>query len=191
MRRALPATVLTGAVLGAAGCGAQPQPTPDTATPLPPGGTVRVRLPDAGVSFAAPRAWQRPAAEPPQIAQFASGTAAVTLWRYPRAEPLPRTAKGLRQARSDLEAAVKARNGGFSTTSARILRIDGRPAVELRGTANVAGRPRTIRSLHVYAFGAEVVVDALAEPSQARRTDREVVAPLVRSLRLRAPQGSR
>jgi hypothetical protein len=189
MRRALPATVLTGVALAASACGAERAPAPDTATPQPPGGTVRVRLPADGVSFAAPRAWTRPPGAAPQIAELASGRATVTLWRYARTQPLPRTAAGLRQARRDLEAAAMARNPGLAITTSRITRVDGRPAVELRGTATLDGHERAIRSVHVYAFGAELVVDALAERPQAARVNREVVAPLVRSLRLRPPRG--
>ena len=57
----------------------------------------------------------------------------------------------------------------------------------MRGTATIAGQQRRVRSVHVYAFGAELVVDAVVEPAQAARVGREVVAPLVRSLRLRDP----
>ena len=59
--------------------------------------------------------------------------------------------------------------------------------VEVRGTATIGGQQRRVRSVHVYAFGAELVVDAVVEPAQAGRVGREVVAPLLRSLRLRDP----
>ncbi|HSD77161.1 MAG TPA: hypothetical protein VLA98_07135 [Solirubrobacteraceae bacterium] len=189
MRRLLAATSLTAAAVATAGCGAERAATPDTATPQAPGGTVGVRLPADGVAFAAPLAWTRVPGTAPQLTELASGRATVTLWRYPRTEPLPRTAAGLRQAQRDLEAAATARTPSFSATARRATRVAGHPAVELRGTATVDGQPRAIRSIHVYALGAELVVDAVAEPAQARRVDREVVAPLVRSLRLRAPRG--
>jgi hypothetical protein len=189
MRRALPATVLTGVALAASACGAERQAAPDTATPRAPGGRVRVHLRADGVSFAAPRAWTRVPGEAPQIAELASGRATVTLWRYARTQPLPRTVAGLRQALSDLEAAAKARNPGLSITRSRTTRVDGHPALDLRGSASIDGHERVVRSVHVYAFGAELVVDALAEPAHAARVDHQVVAPLVRSLRLRAPRG--
>ena len=47
-----------------------------------------------------------------------------------------------------------------------------------------------MRSLHVYGFDGEVVVDALAPPDQFGRVDREVFGPLLRSVRLSAPQGA-
>jgi hypothetical protein len=190
MRRALPLTALVGAALAAAGCGAQRAQAPDTSSPLAPGGTVRMRLPAEGLTFAAPRAWSRLPGTAPQVAQLTSGRASVTLWRYPRTEPLPRTTAGVRQARTDLVAAAKARTPDFTTTAARIGRVGTHPAIELRGTATVAGHQRSIHSVHVYAFGAELVVDALAPAADAPRIDREVVEPLLRSLRVRAPRGA-
>src|SRR3954468_8549847 len=186
MRRRPPATLLCliAAAPALAGCGAQRQPAPDTATPQPPRGTVTVRLPAAGVRLRAPRTWTRVSAPAPGILTLASGRATVTLWRYPRTEPLPRTTAALRQARKDLLAATRARDPSFDLASLRRTCIDGRPALDLRGTATVAGRQRAVRSVHVYAFGAELVLDALAEPAQARRVARQVVVPLVRSLRL-------
>jgi hypothetical protein len=188
MRRVVPATALTLAALGAAGCGAERQRPPDTAVPTAPGGTRAVALPDAGVRLRAPRAWARTPGQAPEVLQIASGRATVTLWRYPRTEPLPRSPAALGQATTDLLAAVRARDPGFTETLARARRVDGEPAVEVRGTGSVAGRRRALRSVHVFAFGGEVVVDALAEPRQARRVDREVLTPLLRSLRLAPPR---
>ena len=184
MRRPRPATILTlaAAVAGLSACGAQPPPTPDTATPQPPRGTVTVRLPAAGLRLRAPRAWTRATGPEPAILQLSSGRAAVTLWRYPRSEPLPRTAKQLRQAETDLLAATKARDPTFRRGVLRRTRVDGKPALLVTGTATVAGVPRAVRSTHVYAHGAELVVDALAEPAQLPRVVREVVRPLLGSL---------
>ena len=93
----------------------------------------------------------------------------------------------LRQATRDLLAATRARDPTFAPASAGATRVDGHPAVEVRGTATIAGQQRRVRSVHVYAYGAELVVDAVVEPDQAARVGREVVAPLLRSLRLHDP----
>lgn len=188
MRRAVPATALSLAALAAAGCGTERARPPDTAIPAAPHGTRAVALPDAGVRLRAPRAWTRTPGQAPEVLQLASGRATVTLWRYPRTEPLPRSPAALRQATTDLLAAVRARDPGFTENLAGARRVDGRPAVEVRGTGSVAGRRRALRSVHVYAFGGEVVIDALAEPRHARRVDRQVVTPLLRSLRLSTPR---
>ena len=44
-----------------------------------------------------------------------------------------------------------------------------------------------MRSTHVYAFGAEVVIDAFAPPEVFGQVDREAFVPVVRSLRLASP----
>ena len=112
----------------------------------------------------------------------------MTLWRYPRTQPLPRTSDGACARRPG----TCSRRPGPGTRRSRPsrprrTRVDGHPAVEVRGTATVAGQPRRVRSVHIYAYGAELVVDAVVEPDQAARVGREVVAPLLRSLRLRDP----
>ena len=77
----------------------------------------------------------------------------------------------------------------FARTVVRraLTRLGSHPAIQVRGTETISGQPRTVRSTHVYAFGAEVVVDAYAPANVFGRIDRAAFAPLVRSLKLRAP----
>jgi hypothetical protein len=181
------AVPLALAALAVTGCGATRQRAPDTATAQAPGGTTSVELAGSGVRLHVPRSWARTRGVAPELLGLSSGRATVTLWRYRRTQPLPRSPAALRQATRDLLAATRARDPTFAPSSAGRTRVDGRPAVEVRGTATIAGQQRRVRSVHVYAFGAELVVDAVVEPAQNARVGREVVAPLVRSLRLRDP----
>jgi hypothetical protein len=189
MRR--PSVVALSCVLAASagGCGNDRTPAPDTATPLPPQGSAQVRFPDAGIRLDAPGRWDRATGQPPLVATMTSGRATVAVWRFPRAEPLPQTADDMRRARRGLLAAAKVRDPTFREGSVRIRRIRGHQALEVRGSATIEGQRRAVRSLHVFAFGGEVVVDGLAPPDAFGRVDREVFGPVQRSLRLEAPRG--
>ena len=184
---ALAALAAVAASLG--GCGNERTPAPGTATPLAPQGTALVRYPAAGVRFATPGRWDRSPGQAPLVATVSSGRATVAVWRFPRAEPLPSSAEDLRRARRTLLTAARARDPSFRSQRVTTRRIGELRALELRGTGTVEGQARALRSLHIYGFDGEVVVDALAPPAQFGRVDREVFGPLLRSVRLSAPQG--
>ncbi len=192
MRRPVPVTVVAvlAVPLALAGCGNERTPAPDTATPLTPKGSALVRYPQAGVRFATPGRWDRAAGQAPLVATVTSGRATVAVWRFPRAEPLPSSAQDLRRARRTLLAAARARDPSFRSQRITTRRVGDLRAIEVRGTGTVEGQARAVRSLHVYGFDGEVVVDALAPPDQFGRADREVFGPLLRSVRLSAPQGA-
>jgi hypothetical protein len=188
MRR--PLLVLTAAVV-LTGCGNHRAAVPDTATPGPPLGTNAAIYPQAGLRFGAPAGWHVEPGQAPLVTTITTGRAAVAVWRYPRTEPLPATRRALEQARSALLAAAAARDPTFAPQASRATRVDGRGAVEVRGTETVEGARRAVRSTHVFAFGAEVVVDASAPPRDFARVDRQVFGPLVHSLRLGPPKAAR
>jgi hypothetical protein len=185
MRRLL--LVLTAAV-ALAGCGNRRAAVPDTATPGPPLGTNAATYPQAGLRFGAPAGWHVEPGQAPLVTTITTGRAAIAVWRYPRTEPLPVTARALEQAKSALLAAAAARDATFAPQGARVTRVGGRRAIEVRGTETVEGARRAVRSTHVFAFGAEVVVDASAPPRDFARVDRKVFRPLVRSLHLGPPK---
>jgi hypothetical protein len=189
MRRPPVLAALLALTLAAGGCGYDRTPAPDTATPLAPQGSARLRFPDAGVTLAAPGRWDQAPGQAPLVATMSSGRATVAVWRFARGEPLPRSADDMRRARRDLLKAVKARDPSFRERSVRIRRVGGHRALEVRGTGTVEGQARGVRSLHVFAFGGEVVVDGLAPPGDFARVDREVFAPVMRSLRLARLRG--
>jgi hypothetical protein len=190
MRPPLTAVAALAVPLALAGCGNERTPAPDTATPLTPQGSALVRYPQAGVRFATPGRWDRAAGQAPLVATVTSGRATVAVWRFPRAEPLPSSAQDLRRARRTLLAAARARDPSFRSQRITTRRVGDLRAIEVRGTGTVEGQARAVRSLHVYGFDGEVVVDALAPPDQFGRVDREVFGPLLRSVRLSAPQGA-
>jgi hypothetical protein len=186
------AALAAAAAASIAGCGNERTAAPDTTIPLPPQGTALVRYPAAGVRFATPGRWDRAAGQAPLVATVSSGRATVAIWRFPRAEPLPNSAEDLRRARRTLLAAARARDPSFRPDpngAVTTRRIGNLRALEVRGTGTVEGQARALRSLHVYGFVGEVVVDALAPPAQFGRVDREVFRPLLRSVRLSSPQG--
>jgi hypothetical protein len=190
MRPPLTAVAALAVPLALAGCGNERTPAPDTATPLTPQGSALVRYPQAGVRFATPGRWDRAAGQAPLVATVTSGRATVAVWRFPRAEPLPSSAQDLRRARRTLLAAARARDPSFRSQRITTRRVGDLRGIEVRGTGTVEGQARAVRSLHVYGFDGEVVVDALAPPDQFGRVDREVFGPLLGSLRLSAPQGA-
>jgi hypothetical protein len=60
--------------------------------------------------------------------------------------------------------------------------------VQIRARETIAGQPRTVRSTHIYADGAEIVIDAYADADSFRRIDAQVFRPLLRSLQVTRPR---
>jgi hypothetical protein len=172
----------------AAGCGRDRLAVPDVERPAAPGAVKPLSMPKAGLSLRVPSAWHFEPGGDPLVTVGGSGTAVVAVWRYPRAEPLPRTRAELTTARKELERAVKTRDQSFELESARIIRVDGAPAIQLLGRQTVGGQPRRVRSTHAYAEGAEIVVDAYAADADFATVDSGVLRPLVRSLSIDPPQ---
>jgi hypothetical protein len=176
------------AAVAAAGCGNQRSEPPDTTTPAAAIGHTAAWFDKQGVRFDAPGGWHLQTETPPLVATVQSGSASIAVWRYRRTEALPRTRSALAQARDTLLAAAHARDPGFNEVKVAITKVRGRPAIQIRGTEIVSGEPRIVRSTHVYAFGAEVVVDAFAPANVFARVDRAVFGPLLRSLRVVKPK---
>jgi hypothetical protein len=60
----------------------------------------------------------------------------------------------------------------------------------LVGQEVIGGQVRLVRSTHVFAHQAEVVVDAYAPPSTFPAVNQSVFGPLVASLRLQKPKSA-
>jgi hypothetical protein len=188
MRRPTALLLAACVPLAAAGCGNEPAPTPDTTTAAAPRGTDPERYREAGVALDAPVGWQARPGRAPLVTSFTSGQGSVSIFRYPRIEPLPRTRAELRAAADQLVAAAKARDPSFRETRSSRTRVDGARAIVVRGTERVAGQLREVRSTHIFTRGAEVVVDAFAPPGQFDRVDEQVFRPLLRSLEISRPR---
>ena len=184
MRRVRPALLALVAAVLLAGCGNSRTPPPDTGLIPAPKAFRDVKFP--GVFLRAPSNWRSFPGTAPQVATIAIGDAQIAVWRYARSEPLPETRSQLHAARQALVAQVERRDPTFELTSSRLVIKRGLRAVELVGQGTNEGERRSVRSLHAYAGGYEVVLDAFAPPKDFARVDEQTFAKVARSLRLRA-----
>jgi len=168
-----------------AGCGTERQNVPDPLEVKSPQGQVSVSRPDLGLRFQAPRNWHEREGEPPRVLSLASGEALVSVWAYPRTEPLPRTKADLEEARIALEAEIRKRDPLFSLESSRVTRVAGAPAIDIVGQQTIARRRLRVRSVHAFKGGREYVIDALAPPGGAfERMDGGAVRMLLETVEL-------
>lgn len=181
--------VLMSAIV--AGCGNARQPAPDVALPGPAFGSEQVSYPQAGITFVrAPAGWSRTDGQPPVVATIATGQATIGVFRFPRPGlSLPKTRDELNAAARALKAAALARDPTFTEIARARLKVDGRPAIQIRARETVDGQPRTVRTTHIYAFGGEIVVDAYAPEQDFRRVDAQVFRPLVATMKIDKPAG--
>ena len=171
-------TVVAAAAL-AAGCGSD-SPSQTTTTAALPGGSY----PAQGISFTAPTGWTVDEGEGHLVATARAGQATVAVWRYPRDEKLPKSKAQLKAARDALLKVAHRHDVTFEEIKTAPTVIAGKPAVQIRAREHIAGQPRTVRSTHIYANGAEYVIDAYADADSFRQTDATVFRPLLRSLRV-------
>jgi hypothetical protein len=183
-RRHLIALVIALAV---AGCGNERTPVPEVAGPGERLGDNPLDDARGGYKLIAPAGWTVAAGEAPLVSTISSGPVIVSIFRYPRTEPLPRTKDELDRATTDLLAAAKARDATFTPLKTARYRVDGRPGIQVRGTESVAGLPRTVRSTHVYAYDGELVIDMLAPSDEFAAVDKLYFLPMLQSIRLRKP----
>jgi hypothetical protein len=189
LRRPLSAALATSTALAATaaaigGCGEQRTRPPDVSTPAAWYGVQTVSLPAQGITFKAPMSWRINEGQAPLVAAVSSGRAIVAIWRYPRTEPLPTDAASMAQARDELIRATRGRDRHLRLIRARVTRFHGTHAVELAALEHIGNQLRRVRSLHVYAYGAEIVLDAYAPPSAFHAVDHAVFSPLSRTLRI-------
>ncbi len=186
-------TVLTAAALVAllAGCGNNRAAVPNLDLVPGPKGFRDVAFAEQGIRFKAPTNWRVvPGETDAHVATVAIGAAQVGIWRYPRTEPLPETRSQLGAARNALVAQIESRDPTFKLTKTRLIVKPGLRAVEVVGIGtNLTNTSvqRSMRSLHAYGRGGEVVMDAFAPPKQFARIDAQTFGPMTRSLKLRKP----
>ena len=192
MHRAL-LTLLAGAAILVAGCGNERTPVPELGLIPAPKGFRDAEFKAQGVQFRAPTNWRIVPGSDAQLATVAIGDAQVGIWRYERSEPLPETRAQLGAARQALVAQIESRDPTFKLTSTRLVVKPGFRGVEVVGTGtNLTNGSiqRSMRSLHAYGHGLEVVLDAFAPPRDFARVDEQTFGPMARSLRLIAPRAS-
>lgn len=190
VRRAQIALNTTLAAVLLAGCGNDRTAPPDLGLIAAPKGFRDAVYAEQGLRFRAPTNWRIFPGDSPQVATVASGDGQIGIWRYPRSEPLPETRAQLKAAREALVAQVQRRDPTFKLTSSRLIVKPGLRAVELIGVgSNLTNMTvtRSLRSLHAYGHGAEVVVDAFAPTKEFARVDEQTFGPVSRSLKLRKP----
>jgi hypothetical protein len=180
--------VLAIAVAALSGCGDARTPALDVTTPATPAGHTVARFESVGLLLrAVPANWRVQPGQSPLVATISSGDGTLAIWRYKRTQPLPRTRAALRRALAALLATVRARDPTFQSLRKKTTRIDHQPAIVLLGLATIDGNRRETRSTHVFAYGAEIVLDAYAPVSSFVRVDRLAFLPMIRSMRLRRP----
>jgi hypothetical protein len=179
--------VLAVGVAALPGCGDARTSAPDLTTPATPVGHSVARFASAGVLLRAPANWRIQSGQAPLVATISSGDATLAIWRYQRTQPLPRTHAALRRALTALVAAVRARDPTFQAVRIKTTHVDHQPALVVVGLATIDRSGRETRSTHVFAYGAELVLDGYAPASTFARIDRFAFLPIVRSVRLRRP----
>ena len=189
--------MLAGAVAVAAallaGCGNDRTSSPELGLIPTPKAFAATPFLAQGVQFRSPTNWRVVKGKDTQLATVAIGDAQVGIWRYERSEPLPETRDQLAAARQALVAQIESRDRTFKLTSTRLVLKPGFRGVEVIGSGtNLTNRSvhRSMRSLHAYGHGMEVVMDAFAPPRQFARVDEQTFAPMARSLRLSAPRAT-
>ena len=186
-------TLLAGAAILLTGCGNDRTPVPELGLIPAPKGFRDAEFKAQGVQFRAPTNWRVVPGSDTQLATVAIGDAQVGIWRYERSEPLPETRAQLGAARQALVAQIESRDPTFKLTSTRLVVKPGYRGVEVVGTGtNLTNGSiqRSMRSLHAYGHGLEVVLDAFAPPRDFARVDEQTFGPMARSLRLIAPRAS-
>lgn len=187
MRRALQAS-LVAATLAFTACGNDKTQPPDVTTPGKSLGAVPTNVPAQGIAFDAPGGWNVDLGESPLVATVATGQATVAVWRYLRTEKLPKSKLELEAAKEALLKAAKQRDPTFEEIKSVATEIAGLPAVQIRARETISGQPRVVRSSHVYAFGAEIVIDAYASADAFRAVDADAFRSMLRSLKISPPR---
>ncbi len=181
-RRGCGALVLCASI-GVVGCGNSRTPI-YTAAGGANSGFHTVHYPGFGISLRAPGSWSRTSGQGPLIATFTSGSSVVALWSFPRNVGPPSGRVALARVRKKLIGKARRRDPTLSLIRSNIIRIDGAPAIELDAIERINGRERRVRSTHVFAQRAEVVLDEYAPPQAFHAVDHTVFSPVRQSLLL-------
>jgi hypothetical protein len=167
----------------AGGCGAHTV-VPSFTTPVVPTGFLERAYPADGVRLSVPRNWSVTPETAPMVALVSSGTAIISLWRYPSRHPALSSPAQLRGALGALLSAARSADSTLAVDRTGFSSVDGAGAVIVDGLEQVAGKLRRVRSEHVYVDGAEIVLDAYAPAALFSSVDHTVFSPVRKSLAL-------
>ncbi len=175
--------MLIALALGATACGNDGPTAPDLSALGKPGKTAEFKSGDGSLRFRHPKSWVVAGGQAPQVATLASGSALAAIYAYPR-EDLGTDPAAVEASRKRIIASLEVRAPGFLLQGSEITRVDGSPAVEIRGRGLVGGTVVRTRSVHVYKDATEWVIDAYARPASFRAANRIAFEPLLRTARL-------
>lgn len=185
MRRLLPTALGLVPVALAAGCGNHPVAPPQLTTLKPTKPLVVRRYPASGVTFKGPRDWTTTRGQAPRVTSIYSGNSLVAVWAYPRPkELLPQDPTSFRDARKRLLKQVKKRDPRFVLTKTEPRKIAGAPALQIEGRQTLSRLPLITRSVHVYKGHVEYVIELLASRAQYALANKQVLTPLLESLKV-------
>jgi hypothetical protein len=172
------------------GCGNSRTAAPSLTRPALPRGFIKVSYWRAGISFRAPRNWTVTYGQSQPLLTVSSGSAVVAVWRYERPGRVSSIDTALAQARDALISKERATDPGLQVIRSQLVTLAGAPAVILDADEQIASRQRRVRSIHLFASGAEVVIDEYAPLGVFDVVDHAVFSPLKRSLALIAPSAA-
>ena len=144
----------------------------------------RVEFPRFGAELEVPRTAELQRTPRPGVFRLFLGEPLVSMFAYPRKEEIPRKRDDLMAARRRLIKEVKKRDPDYELRRSRLTELAGANAVELVGDQSISRGELRTRSVHVYKRKAEYVIELLAPVEEFERTNSEVFAPLLRSLKL-------
>jgi hypothetical protein len=178
----VPALLCTALLLG--GCSSAGVRAPNLSATARPAGFQRLQYGTDGVALSVPRNWTVTAESAPLVAVYSSGPATIALWRFPRPGAAIVSTTALRHALVRLIAAARARDPTLEVQHTGLSAVSGAGAVIVDALERVGHQLRRVRTEHVYAAGAELVLDAYAPPTQFASVDHLVFSPVRKSLSL-------
>lgn len=167
-----------------AGCGNSRTPVPSLSASISPGPWQSLSFPAYGIEIRAPSHWVNNPGGLPLVATISLSDSVAALWSYQRSTPAPLGARALAAARAKLIAAAQHQDPSFQLIRTSAASRNGSAAIELDAFERINGRPRRVRSTHVFTGTSEVVLDEYAPVPLFHAVDHAVFTPLMRSLRL-------
>jgi hypothetical protein len=179
---------VVAAVLSA-GCGRDRLEPPDPARPASALNEVELQYPQAGLRFQAPDDLTFDRGREPLVTSTAVGERVDRDLALPAHRAAAARRVGARRRRAHAGRRDQDPRPVLPARRVERVRVDGARGLEVLGTQQVQGRERRVRSTHVYAKGAEFVIDTYSAPQDFENADDAIFRPLVESLKIDPPPG--